>query len=68
MKRLFNIGKVKNIADPAPNGTLAQAVEFLTASYPQLRHTRIYESDGVLSEDGKTLVFDVPLPTAKVNG
>lgn len=68
MKRLFNIGKVKNIADPAPGQPLRTAVEFLTSSFPQLRHTRIYDSDGVLSEDGKTIVFDVPLPTAKVNG
>ena len=68
MKRVFNIGSVKNIADPAPQSPLKVAVEFLTASFPQLRHTRLYDSDGVLSVDGLELVFDVPLPTAKVNG
>lgn len=68
MKRLFNIGSVMNIADPAPQSPLKVAVEYLTASFPQLRHTRIYDSDGVLSDDGKSLIFTVPLPTAKVNG
>ncbi len=67
MKRVFNIGSVKNIADPAPQSPLKVAVEFLTASFPQLRHTRLYDSDGVLSDDGKVLIFDVPLPTAKMN-
>ena len=68
MKRVFNIGSVKNIADPAPNMPLSQAGEFLCASFPILRHTRLYDSDGVISEDGLVLVFDVPLPSSKVNG
>ena len=68
MKRVFNIGSVKGVADPAPQSSLSTAIEFLTASFPQLRHTRVYESDGVVQEDGKTLLFDIPLPKAKVNG
>lgn len=67
MKRLFNIGAVKNIADPAPNQPLSMSVEILSHSYPSLRSTTVYDSDGVMQSDG-TLVFDVPLPVAKVNG
>ena len=59
MKRVFNIGSVKNIADPAPHSPLKVAVEFLTASFPQLRHTRLYDSDGVLSVDGLELVLSL---------
>jgi hypothetical protein len=68
MKRMFKIGAVSGIQDPAPGQPLKTAIEFLTASYPQLRHTRLYDSDGVVQNDGKTILFDVPLPTAKVNG
>ena len=68
MKRVFNIGSVKGVADPAPTQPLAKAIELLSRSFPSLRGTRVYESDGVLQEDGETLLFDVVMPVAKTNG
>lgn len=68
MKRVFNIGAVKNVADPAPNQPLELAIELLSHSYPSLRSTKVYESDGVLQANGETLLFDVPMPVNKTNG
>ena len=36
MKRLFKIGAISNIKDPAPGLPLATAIEFLSASFPAL--------------------------------
>jgi len=66
-KRIFNIGAIRGISDPAPNQPLATAIELLSHSYPSLRSTKVYDSDGVLQEDG-SLLFDVPMPVNKVNG
>lgn len=65
--RIFNIGSLKGVKDPAPNQPLATSIELLSHSYPSLRTTRVYESDGVMQENG-TLLFDVPMPVNKVNG
>lgn len=67
-KRVFNIGSCKRVADPSPGQPLKTAIEMLSATFPVLRATQVYESDGVLDADGSTLVFDVVTPVNKVNG
>lgn len=65
--RIFNIGAIKGVKDPAPNQTLATSIELLSHSYPSLRSTKVYDSDGVMQEDG-SILFDVTMPVNKVNG
>lgn len=64
--RFFQIGnaKVKDTCSGLPFDT---AVEFLSKKFPQIRHSRIYESDAVAQDDG-TLLYVVPLLKAATNG
>jgi hypothetical protein len=68
MKRLFNIGTLTHVACPCPHGTLEQAIELLSMRFPQIRHTRVYERDGVFDANNDALVFTIPLIPAKTNG
>lgn len=67
LARTFKI-KQAVIEDPNPHLPLADAVRALTANYPVLRHTQVLEEDGVLSEDGKAIVYEVVLPPVKTQG
>jgi hypothetical protein len=69
MKRLFNIGNITGIECPtAGHGTLDQAIELLSVRYPQLRHTKVYERDGVIDLQALTLTYTVQLVPSKTNG
>ena len=67
MKRIFSIGNITDIPDPAPKGSLEQAFESLVARFPAIRHSRIFESDAV-PVDAQTVRYTIPLVPAKVNG
>ncbi len=67
MNRVFSIGTVSNIADPAPLGTLQESFELLAQRFPQIRHSAVFESDAeVVDQD--TVRYTVPLIAAKTNG
>lgn len=65
-QRIWVIGATRL---PCPFNMLPfkQAFEMLTKQKPQLRHTAMYESDGVPQENGE-IVFTVPLIPPKTNG
>jgi PRTRC genetic system protein C len=65
LTRTFKIGCAL-IEDPAPGLSLDVVQQLLAATYPQVRWTKLYESDGVLV--GKTLQFNVIIPPVKTNG
>jgi hypothetical protein len=67
LARVFKIGATV-VADPAPSASLPEVQRMLTQRFPMLRHTRIYQNDGVLSDDGKSIVYDFPLVPVKTLG
>lgn len=67
MKRVFCIGSVMDIPDPAPLGTLQEAYELLAQTFPSIRHSAVFESDAV-PVDETTLRYTIPLPAMKTNG
>lgn len=67
MTRIFAIGTLTNIPDPAPLGTLQEAYELLAQRFPQIRHSAVFESDAV-PVDADTVRYTIPLPVMKTNG
>lgn len=67
MKRIFTIGTLNDIPDPAPLGTLQESYELLAQRFPQIRHSAVFESDAV-PVDEDTVRFTIPLPVMKTNG
>lgn len=65
LERQFKIG-VAVLADPAPGQPLDVVQELLSATYPQVRWTHLYESDAVLI--GDKLQYEILVPPPKVNG
>jgi hypothetical protein len=65
--RQFKVG-TRIISAPIPHGTLQQNVEQLMINFPMFRFTHVLETDGVLQADGTTILYNVQLPPAKVNG
>lgn len=65
LTRTFKIGCAV-IEDPAPGLPLEIVQQLLAATYPQVRWTKLYDSDGELV--GNTLQFKVIVPPVKTNG
>jgi hypothetical protein len=65
LPRVFILGALR-IEDKAPHLPLADAVRILSKSYPQFRHSKIYEEDGVIKNE--VLEYTIPLQPAKSNG
>lgn len=67
LKRKFKVG-ARIIDAPLPNGSLKENVDQLMINFPMFRWTQVLETDGELQDDGSTLIYNVQLPPAKVNG
>jgi len=67
MIRIFSIGTLHSIVDPAPLGTLQNSFEVLAQRFPQIRHSAVFDSDAE-PVDQNTVRFTIPLLAAKTNG
>lgn len=67
MNRIFAIGTLTEIPDPAPLGSLQDAYELLAQRFPQIRHSAVFESDAVAVNES-TVRYTIPLPVMKTNG
>lgn len=69
MSRKFKIGRLV-LDDPNPDYSLTQVLETHVPDYPQLRHTQVFDMDGVpeLIDGVMCLVFAYQLPPIKING
>ncbi|WP_270820066.1 hypothetical protein [Aeromonas sp. Y311-2] len=65
LRRTFKIGSAI-IDDPVPGFPLDVAQQILSATYPQVRWTRIFDSDGQLV--GDSLQYEFLIPPVKING
>lgn len=65
LTREFKIG-CAIIPDPCPGLPLDSVQAVLASTYPQIRWTRLFETDGVLV--GQTLRFEFLIPPVKTNG
>lgn len=65
--RKFKVGALE-LADPAPNCSLNEVHELLVGQYPMLRHTQIFESDGVISSCGNFMVYEYIVQPVKTQG
>lgn len=65
LPRAFEI-KGTLIPDPTPQLPIDRSLELLSKTYPMLRHTRVYESDGTVI--GDKLVYKIVPPPVKTNG
>ena len=65
LNRVFKLGATR-LPDPCPTLSLSNAVRALSRNYPQFRHTKLYEEDGVV--EGDMLVYTLILPPVKSNG
>ncbi|WP_428774869.1 hypothetical protein [Vibrio sp.] len=66
VQRIWKIGAAR-ITDPCSALPFAQSFEILAKSHPQVRHTTVFESDGIVQEDGSVL-YEIQLLPAKTNG
>jgi hypothetical protein len=67
LPRAFKIGATE-YKDPYPNGTLDDCHEHFSQSFPQLRHTKLFESDGVINESMTKEIFTFQMLPPKTNG
>ena len=65
LRRTFKIGSAI-VDDPVPGLPLETAQQILSATYPQVRWTTLYETDGLLV--GNTLQYEFLIPPDKTNG
>lgn len=65
--RKFKIGAAL-LEDPAPTASIEEVSRMLSQQYPMIRHTTLYEEDGVPSADGKSLVYEYQLIPVKTQG
>lgn len=65
LPRVFKIG-VAVIQDPAPGLPLEQVQQILSATYPQVRWTKLFDSDGQLINN--TMQYEFLIPPVKTNG
>ncbi|GHG07731.1 hypothetical protein [Thalassotalea marina] len=65
LKRVFKIGATE-VEDENSHLPLNDSVRLLSKHFPQFRHTRLYEEDGVVEND--KLVFTLQLIPPKTNG
>lgn len=64
--RVFNIGQMR-INDEFQSLPFDKAYEFLAKKFPQVRHTQVFESDGVIQDDG-SILYEVALIKSATNG
>lgn len=67
LPRRFVINDI-TLDDPVPLGTLDDVLESLTQSHPNLRHTKIFDSDAKISPCGEYIDFNVCFPPVKTDG
>ncbi|WP_076414905.1 PRTRC system protein C [Shewanella sp. UCD-KL12] len=67
LPRKFKIGATI-VEDPAPEASLDEVQRILTAQYPMLRHTRLYQNDGRLNQEGTEIVYEFQLIPVKTKG
>lgn len=67
LPRKFKLGATL-LPDPNPSMSLDQVHETLSAQFPMMRHTHIFESDARLSKCGKYLEYPIVLPPVKTKG
>ena len=65
LRRTFKIGSAI-IQDPAPTLPLSMVQQILSATYPQVRWTQLYDSDAKVV--GDTLEYEFLIPSVKTNG
>ncbi|WP_460883141.1 PRTRC system protein C, partial [Pseudaeromonas pectinilytica] len=65
LRRTFKIGSAI-IQDPAPTLPLSMVQQILSATYPQVRWTQLYDSDAKVV--GDTLEYEFLIPPVKTNG
>lgn len=64
--RFFQIGSTK-IEDISSDIPFNLAFELLCKTYPQVRHSHVFESDAIPQPDG-SILYVVPMLPAKTNG
>ncbi|MDA0152440.1 hypothetical protein OH460_09005 [Vibrio sp. Makdt] len=69
LQRKFQIGRIV-LDDPDPTATVDQVRELHSNDYPMVRHTSIFEGDGVPEEvkGEMVLLYKYVLPPTKING
>lgn len=65
-KRVWKIGAA-TVQDEFSMLPFKTSFELLAKQHPQVRHTQVFESDGVAQEDG-SILYNIPLVPAKTNG
>lgn len=65
--RKFKVGALE-LSDPLPASSLDDVHEVLVAQYPTLRHTRLFESDGVVSPCNTFILYEFVLQPVKTQG
>lgn len=56
------------LEDPTPGMPLENVHETLSAQFPAMRHTTLFESDARVSDCGKFLDYKIVLPPVKTQG
>lgn len=67
LPRKFKIGATI-VQDPAPEASLDEVQRILTSQYPMLRHTRLYQEDGRLNQEGTEIDYEFQLIPVKTKG
>jgi hypothetical protein len=65
LRRTFKIGSAV-LQGPAPSLPLSMVQQILSGTYPQVRWTHLYETDGKIV--GDTLEYEFLIPPVKTNG
>lgn len=67
LPRIFKIGATQ-FDDPCVGGSLADCHEHFAGVMPQVRHTTLFESDGVPNDSMTAMVYTYLLLPPKTNG
>lgn len=67
LPRKFKLGATL-LPDPNPEMSLEVVHETLSAQFPMMRHTHIFDSDARLSSCGTFLEYKIVLPPVKTKG
>jgi hypothetical protein len=67
--RKFKLGALV-LDDPNPTAELEEVQRLLAKQFPQVRHTHIYSSDGIVSEvnGAQVVTYEFIVPPVSVNG
>jgi len=67
LPRKFKIGAT-TYDDPIPDGDLDSIHEHFAQTFPQVRHTQLFESDGQVNADSTAIIYNFVLLPVKTNG